>query len=396
MSDLRKIFDWLVDGAPGALSSPEVIDRLCSDIVAAGVPLDRFAAFVRTLHPAFMGRGFYWTPDAPCKVDEAPHAMLESKEFLASPVNRVFETGKPLRRRLCDPDCPRDFPLLEKFRNDGLTDYLVGPMVFLSGHVHAVTFATRSPAGFSDDHVAALLELLRPLSRLAEILALRRTAVNLLSTYVGRHAGENVLSGKIKRGDTESIRAVIWFSDLRGFTQLANTIEPSALVSVLNDLFDCQVPAIERHGGEVLKFMGDGLLAIFPIVDSTRTPGELCDAALDAAVEAFESLSKLNRTRASCGAAPIRFGLALHVGNVDYGNIGGATRLDFTCIGPAVNLASRLEGLTSRLNRTIVVSREFAQMATRPSVPIGSFELKGVPEPQEVFVPEESSPISLG
>jgi len=396
MVDTRKIFDWLVDGAPGATEAPAVIDRMCADLLAAGVPLDRFAAFVRTLHPLFMGRRFLWTPDAPCTVLEATHGVLQAPGFLASPVAKVFDSGKPIRRRLIDPGCPHDFPIIKDLIREGVTDYLVGPMVFLSGHVHAVTFASRAPGGFTDEHVAALLDLLRPLSRVAEILAFRRTAVNVLATYVGHHAGERVMAGKIQRGDIETIRAVIWFSDLRGFTELASKVEPVVLIGTLNDLFDCQVPAIERHGGQVLKFMGDGLLAIFPFEGRDQTPTQLCDSALDAAVEAFACLDEQNRARISRGGSSIRFGLALHVGDVAYGNIGGANRLDFTCIGPAVNIASRLEGLTGRLNRTIVLSRQFAETSTRASVPIGNFELKGVPEPQQVFVPEESGPISKG
>ena len=254
--------------------------------------------------------------------------------------------------------------------------------------MHVVTFATKDPAGFTDAHVADLLRVIRPLARIAEILGLRRTAVNLLNTYVGRDAGERILAGKIQRGDTDSIHAVIWFSDLRGFTELAARTSPGALLGVLNELFECQVPEIQNHDGEVLKFIGDGLLAIFPIEGVGKTLAEVCDAAFVAAEGAFGALAKLNAKRAAAKDEPIRFGLALHVGEVAYGNIGGAGRLDFTCIGPAVNVASRLEGLTGKIGRPVVVSEEVARATARDLQNLGSFELKGVPEAQNVFAPK--------
>src|SRR6185312_14721747 len=214
---------------------------------------------------------------------------------------------------------------------------------------------------------------LPPLARLAEIFALRRVAGNLLSTYAGRASGDRILAGRILRGDVETLRAVIWFSDLRGFTEMSARRTPTEIVSVLNELFDCQVPAIERHGGKVLKFIGDGLLAIFPVQDDVTSR---CEAALAAATEAFAALDARN-TRAS---EPIRFGLALHVGEVAYGNIGGASRLDFTAIGPAVNVASRLEGLTGKLGVRLVLSSALAPHTSLALEDLGELELKGVPE----------------
>jgi adenylate cyclase len=356
-------------------------------MVAAGVPLDRVEAFVRTLHPHIVGRSFFWEPEKGVAVRENSYAYLQSSEFLSSPAAAVFRSAEVVRRRLPEPDGGREFPLLAELAADGFTDYLAVPLVFMSGQVHAITFASRAASGFSDEHVAAILRLMRPLARVAEIFALSRTAANLLNTYVGRNAGERIMAGHIQRGDTDTIRAVLWFSDLRGFTALAGTMEPGALIRVLNDLFECQVPAIERRGGEVLKFMGDGLLAIFPTEGSARAPSELCNLAMEAADEAFASLQVLNETRTRRGADPIRFGLALHLGDVAYGNIGGAGRLDFTAIGPAVNLAARLEGLTGKLDRRVVLSRDFARLTTRPVEIVGTFELKGVADPVEVFAP---------
>ena len=198
--------------------------------------------------------------------------------------------------------------------------------------------------------------LIAPLARVAEIRAWYRVAGNLLTTYVGKNAGERVLAGHIRRGDTEAIYAAIWLSDMRGFTALADTLPPQDLVDLLNRYFDCQVPAIVDHGGEVLKYMGDGLLAIFPI-GAERDFSTICAAALAAGKDARDKIAALDTTDRD--GSGLRFGLALHVGDVLFGNIGSGNRLDFTCIGPAVNLAARLEKLAGRLGRTILASEDF-------------------------------------
>ena len=192
----------------------------------------------------------------------------------------------------------------------------------------------------------------------------------------------------MQRGDTETIRAVIWFSDLRGFTSLSGAAPPTDIIVLLNRVFDCQVPAVERHGGEVLKFMGDGMLAIFPIAasDGAPTAARVCAAAAQATTEAFAALDALNATRATAAEAPLSFGIALHLGDVAYGNIGGAARLDFTCIGPAVNLAARIEGLTGKLGKRLLVSEEFAAAAATMELrAVGAFDLKGVADAATVF-----------
>ncbi len=365
---VERIVDWLVNGAPGVPPrAPDVFQKMCEDLVAVGVPIDRGEAFVRTLHPHIVGRSFVWQPGKPVEVREQTFAYLASQEFVAGSIGAVFRTGE--WQRVTTPE----------------RDLVVAPLTFLTGQHHAVSIETRRPGGFDDSHIAAFRRVGPPLARVAEILALARTATNLLDTYVGRNAGARIMAGRIQRGDVEPIHAVLWFSDLRGFTTLAGEVPPNVLIGALNDLFECQVPAIQRHGGEVLKFMGDGLLAIFPIVEGGRPVPELCSAALTAANEAIADLGALNERRAARGEAPMRIGLALHVGDVAYGNIGGAGRLDFTCIGPAVNLASRLEGVAGKLGRTFVVSEAFAQASGRSFEDLGRYEVKGVAEPQRVY-----------
>jgi len=382
--NVQHVFDWLVDGAPGAPGPKQVVDRVSTALLSAGIPLGHTEAFVRTLHPHIAGRSFLWRPGQDVDVREQTYAYLNSPQFLGSPVSRVFSNGETLRRTVNAEACA-EFPLLEEMRQEGFTDYVGCPLKFMTGAVHAITFATKDARGFNADQISAINHVVRPLSRVGETFALLRTATNLLNTYVGHNAGERIMSGKIQRGDTDIIRAAIWFSDLRGFTSLSSTLEPGQIIGVLNELFQCQVPAIEEAGGEVLKFIGDGLFGIFPMAN--RDPGERCTAALGAARKAFAALELVNARRATQGLEPINSGLALHVGDVAYGNIGGQGRLDFTCIGPAVNLAARLEGLTGKLGRNVVVSSEFAKHLTTPVEPLGEFELKGVPGKIAVLAP---------
>lgn len=381
------VFDWLVDGVRGAKTPMDVLERMCPDLHAAGVPIERVEAFVRTLHPHIAGRSFLWELGKPkVQVVERTYAYLQSDEVANSSLMPVFQEGKHVRRRLDDDVVVAGHPELARLRQEGFTDFLAAPLSFVSGTHHGITFATRRAGGYSDGDVAALTKIARPLSRIAEILALLRTATNLLNTYVGHDAGERILAGHIQRGDTSLINAVIWFSDLRGFTSMSTTLPPQDIIRVLNDVFDCQVPSIERHGGQVLKFMGDGLLAIFPVADDA-TAAAKCRGALDAARGAFAALDALNGARRSRGEAEVKFGVGLHIGEFAYGNIGGSGRLDFTCIGPAVNLASRLESLTSKLGKQVIASADVAKLVGDGLERVGEFELKGVPGQVPVFTP---------
>ncbi|HEX4513796.1 MAG TPA: adenylate/guanylate cyclase domain-containing protein [Polyangiaceae bacterium] len=372
------LFDWLVDGAPGATQSTDIVERIGRDLAAAGLPIDRVHVFVTTLHPTVLGRQFRWSIDEPVRTLELTLAIQQTAAFAQSPLIPVTKSRTEVRRNLEGVLAKDDFGVLHDLKKEGFTDYLCAPLPFVSGETHAATFATRAKRGFSDEHLATIRRILRPLARVAEIYALQRVASNLLSTYVGRNSGDRILSGRIMRGDMETLRAVIWFSDLRGFTSMSARLPPRAIIDLLNELFDCQVPAIEKHGGEVLKFIGDGLLGIFPFDDDLDVRA---GDALAAANDAFMALDARN----AAAPEPIRFGLALHVGEVAYGNIGGASRLDFTAIGPAVNVAARLEGLTGKLDRRIVVSSELAARVRVALEDLGTFELKGVPDEQRVF-----------
>ena len=347
------------------------------------MPLSRVAVFVTTLHPDVMGRRFLWKADSGVTTSEALFEQAETEDFRESPFATVYNTRKSIRYRLAAGEYP-DIPLLRDLISEGTTDYVAYPLLFSDGTIHVATWATGQPSGFTSEQLGGLESVIAPLARVAEIRALRRTASNVIETYVGNQTGERILAGKIRRGYVETIRAVIWLSDMRSFTTLAERLSPQALVDLLNQYFDCQVPAIIDHGGEILKFMGDGLLAVFPFADDGK-PSEVCVRALDSARKARARVDDLNASRTLRNEEPIRFGLALHIGQAMYGNIGGGNRLDFTCVGPAVNLAARLEKVAAKLGRTIVASAEFSAQLPNAFKPLGEYSVAGFVAPQAVF-----------
>ena len=382
MKDIRSVVHWLAEGAVSGANSDDVLAELCQRMVECGIPLWRVAVFVTTLHPDIMGRRFLWQADSGVTTSNALFAVMETEDYRKSPFTTVYATREPLRRRLADPDCPLDFAILKDLRAEGATDYAAFPLLFTDGTVHAATWTTRAPGGFTAQQFSELELVIAPLARVAEIRALRRTAGNLIDTYVGHQTGERILSGKIRRGYVEAIRAAIWLSDMRGFTTLSEQLPPQALIDRLNLYFECQVPAILTHGGEVLKFMGDGLLAIFPIANDGDTAA-VCRRALSCAQEFRARIAALPQSTENEDA--IRFGLALHVGEVMYGNIGGGNRLDFTCIGPAVNLAARLEKVAAKLGEAIVASADFAGHFPDEFRRLGEHAVAGFAAPQTVF-----------
>ncbi len=371
--DTRHLVEWLVDGARDCVPPQDVLKKLADGLVAADVPLARAAVFIRTLHPLVAGRRFGWRAGGPVEVSELKYEMIATAGYADSPVAYIYEKNVELRRPLARADCPIDFPLLKTQREEGITDYFGTPLRFTFGEVHAAVWSTTAPGGFADAHIDAIRSIVAPLARVAEVRALTRTSSSLLDTYVGHKTGDRVRAGSIRRGDAEAIRAAIWLSDMRGFTYLADRAPPEAVLDTLNRYFDCQVPAIAAHGGEVLKYIGDGLLAIFPVAGD---PAKACAEALAAAHEARAEVAKIEG---------LRFGLALHLGDVLYGNIGSGDRLDFTCIGPAVNLAARLEKIAAREGRAVVASAEFARHCGAALTPLGEFSLAGFHEPQPAF-----------
>jgi len=276
-------------------------------------------------------------------------------------------------------------------RADETTDDVVLPLTFANGDVHSSAWATTRPDGFTDPELAALRRLISPLARVIEIISWRRTASNLLDTYVGNRAGERILGGQIRRGHTDTMHAAIWLSDLRGFTALSDRLPAETVVDILNRYFDCQVSSIRTHGGEVLKFMGDGLLAVFPIDEYVGDIQQVCSSVLEAARESRASVEEMQYPIGDV-VERFRFGVALHVGRILYGNIGGGNRLDFTCIGPAVNLAARLEKIAGRLSRTIVASAGFAGICPGGWADLGEFPIAGFSKAERVYGLQDETP----
>jgi adenylate cyclase len=389
--DTSPVANWLIDGARSASQPQEVMAQLCERLITHGIPLWRTALFVRTLHPQVMGRRLLWQPETGVDITEAGFERLDADDFLTSPIAYVYRTGAALRRRFAAGDCPADFPLLDEFRAEGITDYLASPLHFANGEIHVATWTTRQAGGFTEAQLAGIEMVVAPLARITEVYCLRRTASNLLDAYVGHQAGERILAGHIRRGDCEAIDAVIWLSDMRGFTALADAVPPAKLIGLLNRYFDCQVPPILARGGEVLKFIGDGLLAIFAVGGRAAELSTACDAALAAAREVRERTAAADELAQVHGGERVRYGLALHVGQVLYGNISGGNRLDFTCIGPAVNLAARIEKLTGETGHPILASGEFARHCSHRLAPIGEFVLRGFGAAQPVFCLTDSA-----
>ena len=384
-TDLQKITDWLIDGAGSAPNPPgRVLAETCEHLVRAGLPLWRVGVFVRTLHPDIFGRSFVWRHGAEVVMTSANFDVRDSDEFRSSPLSVLYSTEKEVRRRLSDSAAIDNSPFLADMRQEGVTDYIAFPLRFTDGSIHSATWATKRAGGFTEDHIEGLRKVVPPLARVIEIMSWRRTASSLLDTYVGNRAGERILGGQIRRGHTDTMQAAIWLSDLRGFTALSDRLPAETVVDILNHYFDCQVSSIGTHGGEVLKFMGDGLLAVFPIDEYVGDVQQVCSSVLEAA---RESRARVEEMQYPIGDVieRFRFGVALHVGRILYGNIGGGNRLDFTCIGPAINLAARLEKIAGRLSRTIVASEGFAGICAGGWTDLGEFPIAGFSKAERVY-----------
>ncbi len=387
----QSVIDWLAHGARSAPQAELFMTETCERIVACGVPLYRVGVFVRTLHPSLLGRNFIWRPGEAVKAGTMAHGDELDDEFLLSPLYKVFYGGEEVRQRMTN-GAASNAPFFADMVAEGVTDYIALPLQMSDGSIHASSWTTRAKGGFTDAMIDGLRAIMPSLTRMIEIFLLRLMSAGLLDNYVGARAGSRILAGQIRRGHTETMNAAIWLSDLRGFTKLSDRLSSEAVVNILNAYFDCQVPAILAHGGEVLKFMGDGLLAVFPIADDAEDADLVCRRMLQAAQECRAQIAALSHDTGTETIDGFRFGLALHVGRVLYGNIGGGDRLDFTCIGPAVNLAARIEKIAGSLGRSVVASSLFNTYAGVPLTDLGEFAVAGFSAPQRVYgLPDEAS-----
>ena len=377
---------WLVDEAWKAVSAPDFVDRLAGALAAADFPVWRVRLLVRTLNPQLFAHAYTWQRGV-AGIDEyqATHAGLQSSEYRDSPFAPIIAGEGGIRRRLDGPDPKLDFPILEDLVAEGATDYVAMPVRFSDGLINILTLVSDRPGGFSTEELGQLYEVLPALGRQLEAYAQRVSSLTLLRTYLGRDAGERVMDGLVKRGDGEEVHSVIWISDLRDSTALAESLSRVAYLATLNQYFDCVAGAVLDNGGEVLKFIGDAVLAIFPIGDRDDPHPDACLRALEAVLGAREAMAALNEERTAHGERPLDFGIGLHRGDITYGNIGTSKRLDFTVIGAAVNEVSRIEGLCKALGHPVLMSSDFANCAAAGLVSLGPQTLRGVDGRHEIF-----------
>jgi len=380
------LVDWLVHDAWKAKSTVEQVEALATALRGAGFPLWSLRLFVRTLNPQLFARFYSWRRDGDEVVErEATHAGAQSEQFLDSPFALIIDGQGGVRRRLEGVNPRLDFPILEDLIKEGATDYVAVPLKFSDGQINVLTLVSDEPGGFSTDQLGHLYEILPNLGRLLEAHAQRISSLTLLRTYLGQNAGERVNGGLVKRGDGEELHAVIWFSDLRQSTTMADTMSREDYLAALNQYFDCVAGAVIEHDGEVLKFIGDAVLAIFPIEDLSDPHPEACGKALAAVRTANEHIEKVNRDRGVEGKPLLNFGTGLHRGTITYGNVGTERRLDFTVIGPAVNEAARIEDLCKTLDEPVLMSSAFAKGAPGALVSLGDHLLRGVQGQLEIF-----------
>ncbi|WP_244622644.1 adenylate/guanylate cyclase domain-containing protein [Microvirga brassicacearum] len=339
-----------------------------------GVPLHRLRIGMRVDNPLLTAWGIVWMPETATEIFTISHALRESSTYVGSPSQHVMETGTWFRRRLDQLEL-NDHTALHELASGGFTDYVAVPVTFGNGIIQPAMFATRHDSGFAEDHVASIKELSVPLSAALEAIAMRRSTASLLATFLGDGPAGRVLAGAIHRGDIVETEAAILLTDMRGFTPLSLTSSPSQLLATLGRYFEAVADAVRAEGGDVLKFLGDGVLSIFQVAEDGRT------AACAAAVRA------ISRVVASARAEDLPpFVAALHVGPVMYGNIGSLTRLDFTVVGTAVNIVSRLEGIAKASGETVVCSGTFASAVPATLTrTLGRFEIKGLEGEHEVF-----------
>lgn len=378
------VIDWLTNGTRDERFIDNIFAQMCIRLQQAGIPLKRSTLHVQINHPQWLGARMMWSDGMTgAEIARVDYDVRERSEYIGSPASEVIEGAAELRENLeQDATLGRKHAIYGEMRAAGLTDYVAWPLYHTLGKQHVVTFATDRPGGFEPAYIAALKKLLPVLALVSEIRIKNRLARTLLETYVGSHAGELILAGATRRGTGTTVRAAIMICDLRDFTKISDNWPRDDVIDLLNDYFDAMSEPIARHGGEILKFIGDGLLAIFPL----QAP-DACANLLRAVTEARQAMAALNERNNGTGRAPLNYGIGVHVGDVMYGNIGSTSRLDFTVIGPAVNMASRLEALTKLLGRTVLLSRDFAELV-EPKFElehVGKHEVRGFSDPIELF-----------
>ena len=375
------IVEWLSGNECHELDDAGLVAGLGRRLRAAGLPVDRLSLHLRAFHPEILGRTLAWAPNEPVEIHDRQHGVEISKAVMDSPLGPATEIREPLAIYRSDRG-DEAWTRLDIFQGRYLAELVVVRLHNADGPTSAAMFGTGRPAGFDAADCAALERIVPALRNACELRTLRQGELNLLDTYFGATTAQRILAGRIRRGQIESLDAALMLCDLRGFTDLSNRLPTERVLELLNLYFDQVLPAIADGGGEVLKFMGDAVMAFFRRDDAA----EACRVALQAAMTALDRLDGLAEPDAR-----LRAGVALHYGKVSYGNIGSGHRLDFTVIGPDVNLVSRIQTVCANTGRPVLMSRRFTDLiGPGQATTIGFHELKGFHEPIELHAPNDA------
>lgn len=392
---VEEIENWLQGEAMREADLLDLFESFLWRLRAAGIPLERATLHIGTLHPQLFGFLWIWNhDDGYCDEMQVADFALYSDSYKKNPMYRVIEHGETIRANPQKPQEAARFPLLGELAEEGMTDYIAVPLGGCGKYHNAATVATRHPQGFTRDDRRQMHRLFRLFALHVERHIVQRIAGNLLDIYLGRAAGSRVLEGSIKRGSGEAIRAIIWVSDLRGYSRLTGRLSAAELTVVLNAHFECFAGAVAAKGGDVLKFIGDGLLAVFPLADFPDEQSA-AEASLAAATDALAALETINAAPPGAlgaieGWKPLRAVVALHEGDVFFGNVGAPERLDFTVIGPAVNEAARVEVLAKEMERGIVLTEPVARKLGTSLDDLGMHCLRGSAEPVRLYAARAS------
>ena len=380
------VIDWIITTGRRIESTNKFVHQLAHQMNDHGASIDRLMVSLLTLNPQIVGTSETWlrSTDATTPIN-ASHGVRSSERYIGSPLQAIYETHKRVRQRLDNLPADAHRAYTEQ-AEDGFTDYLALPVLF--GEVAqpgaAILISTKTEGGFSDQDIESFRRIRDYLAPVLEVHALRHISRSLMNTYVGKRTSEKVLAGMIKRGDADLINAALWFSDLRDFTHITETLPAEQVLEMLNEYFEFVSAAVNARGGEILRFIGDAMLIVFPI-DDNMCNKTACNAAIDAAIDAQNTLEIMNHRRRRHGQPEIKFGVGLNIGEVIYGNVGAPDRLDFTVMGPAVNRTARLESLTKEFDCNILFSKNFSEHIEIPSQFMGNHEMKGIAEPQAVY-----------
>ena len=396
---VRSVNDWLMECALDDTDISEILTGMVRRLVAAGIPVDRVMVAFKTLHPLYEGISYVWSKDTN-SIERATHMGVreDDPEWKNSPLKWMSDSDiNFMRRHLIGPGAVLDFPILESFRRNRGTDYyaLMTPFVTdrdstMGANRIFMTYMTRRPSGFSDEDLATLAGIQRRFAVSCKMRITHEETKTILQTYLGSDAGSRVRNGQIKLGDSTKTRAVIWFSDMRNSSSVATHVGDDAFLGEMNDFFSATAGAVLKHGGQVLRYIGDATLAIFPIGDDDGNLETACLAALYAAAEAQINIDKLNAAREEVGKPAFDYGLGMHVGDVIYGNVGVPDRVDFTVVGQAANEAARIEQLTKQLGKRVLVSQAVANFISCPTTEMGAHELHGTGVSVKLFAPDFS------